>query len=100
MLSAFLVVLAVQESRTAEPIHVGSRLEPLIDDYLIDQRVGALELKLHRPVRHPEPVTLDRPWEGNNSNYATVLKHEDDYLFFYRGSGLVPRVTRIKVVDR
>lgn len=88
ILSASLVALAAQDSKTAEPIHVGSRLEPLIDDYLIDQQVGALELKLHRPVRHPEPVTLDRPWEGNNSGYATVLKHEDTFLFYYRGTGL------------
>ena len=76
ILSTLLVALAAQDSKTAEPINVGSRLEPLIDDYLIDQQAGSLELKLHRPVRHPESVTLDRPWEGNNSNYATILKHE------------------------
>jgi hypothetical protein len=88
ILNAFLVALPAQDSSIAEPIHIGSRLEPLIDDYLIDRRSGALELTLHRPVRHPEPVTLDRPWEGNNSNYATILKHEATFLFYYRGSAL------------
>ena len=73
----------------SEPIHIGSRLEPLIDDDLIDQRAGALELELHSPVRHSDAIVLDRPWEGNNSGYATILKHDDTFLFYYRGSGLV-----------
>ena len=72
----------------AKPINIGSRLEPLIDDYLIDQRAGSLELKLHRPVRHPDTITLDRPWEGNNSGYATVLKYGNTFLFYYRGTEL------------
>lgn len=89
ILSTLLIVLGVEDSKAAEPINIGLRLEPLVDDYLIDQRAGNLELKLHRPVRHPEAVTLDQPWEGNNGNYATVLKHEDTFLFYYRGTGLV-----------
>lgn len=75
-------------ARAAEPIDIGSRLEPLIDDYLIERKSGSLELKLHRPVRQSDSITLDRPWEGNNSSYATVLKHEDTFLFYYRGTAL------------
>ena len=89
ILSTLLIALFAEDSQAAEPINIGSRLEPLIDDHLIDQQTGRLELKLHRPVRHSETVTLDQPWEGNNSNYATVLKHEDTFLFYYRGTGLV-----------
>ena len=91
ILSTLLISLAAEDSKAAEPIKIGSRLEPLIDDYLIDQQAGSLELTLHRPVRHPETVTLDQPWEGNNSNYATILKHEDTFLFYYRGTGLMLR---------
>ncbi|MCA9094454.1 MAG: hypothetical protein KDA68_13275, partial [Planctomycetaceae bacterium] len=69
-------------------IAIGSRLEPMVDDYLIERREGKLEWKLHRPVRHPEPLKLDRPWEGNNSNYGTILRHEGRYLFYYRGTAL------------
>ena len=89
LITIALLSTVIDHAVAAEPINVGSRLEPLIDNYLIDQQAGSLELKLHRPVRHPETVTLDRPWEGNNSNYATVLKHEDTFLFYYRGTGLV-----------
>jgi hypothetical protein len=88
ILGALFIALAVGSSRAAEPINIGSRLEPLIDNYLIDQKTGSLELEIHRPVRHPEAITLDQPWEGNNSNYATLLKHEDTFFFYYRGTGL------------
>lgn len=78
------------EEREAEGevIAIGSRLEPMVDDYLVERREGALEWKLHRPVRHPESLKLDRPWEGNNSNYGTILKYEGRYLFYYRGTAL------------
>jgi len=91
LFGTLLLALAFRSSQAGEPIDIGSRLEPLIDDYLIDHRSGSLELQLHRPVRRSESITLDRPWEGNNSNYATVLKHDDTFLFYYRGSGLVLR---------
>ena len=70
------------------PINIGSQLEPMFDDYLIDQQTGSMELKLHQPIRHTDAVTLNMPWEGNNSNYATVLKDGDTYLLYYRGTGL------------
>ena len=34
---------------SAEPLAIGSRLEPLVDDYLIERLSGA-ELKLHAPT--------------------------------------------------
>jgi len=88
-----LFLLLLQSSRavvSAEPVplEIGSRLEPLIDDFLIERREGSLELKLHRPVRRADSITLDKPWEGNNSAYATVLKDGDRYLFYYRGTAL------------
>jgi hypothetical protein len=95
MVSILPIALSAQNAGAVEPIRIGSRLEPLIDDALIDQRGGSLDLKLHRPVRCPETITLDRPWEGNNSNYATILKDGDTYLFYYRGSALVLAEKRI-----
>ncbi len=71
-----------------EPIDIGSRLEPLVDEHLIESKSGAIELKLHRPIRKSDSITLDRPWEGNNSAYATVLKDGDRFLFYYRGTAL------------
>ena len=85
---AWVLAIAVAGVCAAGPIEIGSRLEPLIDDFLIDRMSGDLSLKLHHPVRHPDAITLDRPWEGNNSGYATVLKDGDTFLFYYRGTGL------------
>jgi hypothetical protein len=84
-----LAALGAPANAASEPINIGSRLEPLMDEYLINQRMGSLELKLHSPVRHRDAIVLDRPWEGNTSSYATVLKHEDTFFFYYRGSGLM-----------
>ena len=76
------------ERNVPATLEIGSRLEPLIDYFLIDRREGSLELKLHRPVRCADSITLDKSWEGNNSAYATVLKDGDRYLFYYRGTAL------------
>ena len=70
-------------------IDIGSRLEPLIDAHLLARKTGSLRLRLHRPVRQADGITLDKPWEGNNSAYATVLQHQDQFFFYYRGTALV-----------
>ena len=83
-------MFALLSTATAQGvIDIGSRREPLVDEYLIASRSGDLRLKLHRPVRQADAITLDKPWEGNNSAYATVLQHQDQFFFFYRGTALV-----------
>jgi hypothetical protein len=69
----------------AEPISLGLRREPLVDDALIESMEGALRLKLHHP--HPEEVAIqfNQPWEGNASGYATVFQDGDRYRLYYRG---------------
>lgn len=71
-----------------EVVEIGGRLEPLVDDFLFERIEGEVKWELHRPVRHAEPLMLDRPWEGNNSNYGTILKHEGRFFFYYRGTAL------------
>ena len=34
---------------STEPIEIGSRLEPFVDDYLIESMSGGLSLRMHRP---------------------------------------------------
>ena len=45
----FVAWLLVVICQAAEPIHIGSRLELFVDDYLIDTMAGA-RLTLHQPV--------------------------------------------------
>jgi hypothetical protein len=57
-------------ARSAEPLAIGSRLEPLVDDYLIEHLSGA-ELKLHSPTPREVAIEHDKPWEGNVCAYHT-----------------------------
>src|SRR5262245_21958981 len=64
---------------------VGSRLELLVDDWLIERFDGAA-LRLHSPA--PRDVALsfnDMPWEGSTSGYVTVLQDDEKCRLYYRG---------------
>ena len=63
------------------PIDIGSRLELLVDGYLIDRMNGA-SLMLHSPTPQEVSVVFDRPWEGNTCGYVTVI--EDGGLYQMR----------------
>ena len=81
-----LVVLCMASwaAPAAEPIDIGSRLEPMIDDYLID-RMSRAKLRLHHPI--PREVAIDhkQPWEGNICCGHTVFQDGDLYRMYYRG---------------
>ena len=62
---------------------IGSRLEPFLDDWLLDRLDGAT-LRMHSP-QPAEIFPFDRPWEGDVSFYVTVLEHEGAYRMYYRG---------------
>ena len=85
LLALAATIVACCAAGGAEPADVGSRLELLVDDYLIDSMTGA-ELKLHRPTPRELAVVHDKPWEGNSSAYHTVFQDGDLYRMYYRGS--------------
>jgi len=64
---------------------LGARLEPLVDDQLIESFSGGAELELHSPVDREVVITHDRPWEGNTSTYHTVFNDGEKYRMYYRG---------------
>ncbi len=66
-------------------LDIGSRLELFVDHYLIESLDG-LELKLHSPRPAERVLTFDKPWEGVTSDYISVLKDDDRYRMYYRGS--------------
>ena len=69
---------------TAEPI--GSRVEPFVDEHLIDRLSGAATLKVQRPEPKEVVLVADKPWEGNTSAYYTVLQDNEKFRVYYRGS--------------
>lgn len=71
--------------QAAEPIDIGSRLELMVDDYLIERMTGAA-LTLHRPTPREVAIVFDKPWEGNTSAYHTVFRDGEIFRMYYRGS--------------
>jgi hypothetical protein len=81
-----LVVLAMTaQVHAQEPIGIGSRLELLVDDYLLDALSGEARLQLHQPVPQEIVYRTDAPWEGNASGYPSVFRDGDLYRMYYHG---------------
>jgi len=80
-----VLMVMVAGTALAAPVDLGSRLEPLVDDYLIDTMDG-VELRLHQPTPREVAITYDAPWEGNTSCYVTVFQDGDLFRMYYRGS--------------
>ena len=74
--------LAPATVAAAEPIQIDSRLELMVDDYLIDKMTGA-RLVLHQPEKREVAIHYDAPWEGNNCGYHTVFQDGDLYRMYY-----------------
>jgi len=68
----------------AEPIDIGSRLELMVDDYLIEDITGAT-LMLHHPATREVAIDHNEPWEGNICCGHTVFQDDDLYRMYYRG---------------
>lgn len=80
LLTPLAALRAADGSKPAvETIDVGTRRELFVDRLLIGELNNAV-LKLHTPQLMP-PVSPPRP----HGHYATVLKAEDKFQFYYRG---------------
>lgn len=74
-----------------EAENIGSRLEPLVDDYLLDRLSGTAKLVVQKPAPQEAVFAADKPWEGNTSAYYTLIDDTDGkgggkYRLYYRGS--------------
>lgn len=57
----------------ATPVDVGSRLQVMWDDYVVDaERTTATRL-LHHPVYAGTAMTWDKPWEGDGSEFPCLV---------------------------
>ncbi len=78
-------VLMSPHTQAQEVVEIGSRLELMVDEFLIDSMSEDCRLQLHRPVRQEIVLETDAPWEGNASGYQSVFKDGDLYRMYYRG---------------
>lgn len=77
-ISFFVGALSLTASAD-EPIAIGSRRELFVDRFLVGELKNTT-MKLHEPQLMPS-VSPPRP----NGHYATVLKANDKFQFYYRG---------------
>ncbi len=100
---AFVVLLAATLLTTtfaaAQPIDIGSRLELMIDDYLIESQEG-VELRLHPPTPREVAITFDAPWEGSACGYYTVFQDGPLYRMYYRGLHYIVEVDKFEMTHR
>lgn len=86
VMSALLAIgLTGLGAEAQEPLNMGSRLELLVDDALIASLSGGARQVLHHPAPQEIAITCDEPWEGNATNYVTVLRDDELYRMYYRG---------------
>ena len=74
-----LLVASLADVHAADPIAIGSRRELFVDRLLVGELKNAT-LKLHEPQLAEPPVKDARP----HGHYATVLKADDKFQFYYR----------------
>ena len=75
----------------AEPIDIGSRLELMVDDYLVDEFRGGAKLQLHHPTPREVVIVHDAPWEGTGCGYNTIFKDGNIYRMYYKAWHLAPQ---------
>ena len=80
-----ITILLSSLAGAAKPLAIGNRLEPLVDDYLIETLSGADQV-LHSPTPREVVIAHDQPWEGNVSAYHTVFQDGPLYRMYYRGA--------------
>ena len=80
---SLLACALISTATAAAPIPIGSRLELMLDDYLIDTMTN-VTLKLHRPVPREVVIVHDAPWEGSGSGYHSVFRDGDLYRMYYK----------------
>ncbi len=69
----------------AEAVHIGSRWELMVDDYLVPKLDTGMQRLLHRPVEREVVLVLDAPWEGSACGVFTVFQDGELYRMYYRG---------------
>ena len=70
---------------TQEIVAIGSRLELMVDEYLIQSMAGGAELRLHQPVRREIVFETDAPWEGNACGYQSIVSDNGRHRIYYHG---------------
>jgi len=91
MITLCVTVAMVSTARASGPIDIGSRLELMVDDYLIERMSGGARLQLHRPTPRQIVMVHDKPWEGSGCGYHTIFRDGELYRMYYKAWQLTVR---------
>lgn len=69
-----------------DPVDIASRLELLVDDYMLDDTKGPLSLRLSRAAPAEVVMHMDRPWEGATNGYYNLVDAGDGRSLLYYSS--------------
>jgi len=72
------------EGEDNTPLRLGAEPVLFVDRSLIE-RADGVELRLSKPERREVVLVTDRPWEGPQSAYFSVLRDGERILLYYRG---------------
>ncbi|MBQ9131147.1 MAG: hypothetical protein IJX62_01575 [Clostridia bacterium] len=78
-------------------INLKKGLVPFWSDHLIDTRFTDATLSANKPERRDIVLVCDRPYEGNGTDFFTVLKDDDRYRMYYEGWGLRDKPFNIRL---
>ncbi|MEA3401526.1 MAG: hypothetical protein U9R79_09835, partial [Armatimonadota bacterium] len=95
ILTGVSIATVLAAAGAEEPIDIGSRLELMVDELLIDRMTGA-ELRLHHPQPKETVIAFDEPWEGSACGYVTVFEDEGRYRMYYKAWHLDVSEGRLK----
>lgn len=82
--------LSVRCSGADTPVRVGDRLQVMWDDAVLDLGATTATRELHHPVYAGVVMVWDKPWEGDGSEFPTILVDKDAegsrlYRMYYLG---------------
>ena len=77
-----LLAPALFARAAAEPLDIGTRLEMMVDRYLIDSLSGT-RLKLTEPRLADIAIRHDRPWDNVPTGTATIIEDNGLYRLYY-----------------
>ncbi|HOX37817.1 MAG TPA: hypothetical protein PL033_07495 [Candidatus Brocadiia bacterium] len=84
-ISVGVALLVASGANGQDAINIGSRLELMVDDFLIERMSGDARLQLHRPERREIVFKTDAPWEGNACAYQSVFQDGGVFRMYYHG---------------
>jgi len=93
----FLMTVTVSFFAFAQTIDLGSRLELMVDDYLIAGMKGEIAFRMHSPTPKEIVMVHDAPWEGSATGYHTIFQDGDLYRMYYKAWHIVPEQGKINL---